>query len=166
MKNIGKILAALLAVAVMLSFTMVTVFAEEATETVADSSADTTEETKAETKAETEDEHKHDSSEKEDSKTDKEKEAEKFLLMTGLVTLGIIVVVLICVAVWALKDKERALKTWRSFKSEFKKIVWADRHQTTKNTILVILAVVVFGAAIGLVDYLFSLGVVGLGKLI
>ncbi len=164
MKNIGKILAALLAVAVMLSFTMVTVFAEDVTETVADSSVDTDGETATETEAADEDDQE--TSETEATDSDEETDEDKFLRMTGLVTLGIIVVVLICVAVWAFKDKERALKTWRSFKSEFKKIVWADRHQTTKNTILVILVVVVFGAVIGLLDYLFSLGVVGLGNLI
>ncbi len=172
MKNVGKILVALLALAIMLSFSSVIAFADETEEdsvTTTEAAKDETEkETEAETKAESkpaDDGHDHD---KETTATDKKEETKKdnFVLYTGLITLGIVVIILICVLVWILKDKERALKTWRSFKSEFKKIVWAEKHDTMKKTILVIVALVVFGVVIGLLDYLFSAAVVGLGKLI
>lgn len=174
MKNVGKILAALLALVVLLSFSSVIAFAEEAddsaasTDAVTDESKDETssdetsgDETSAETKAD--EESKKDTT---TSTTEKEDEEDHFVLYTGLITLAIIVVIAICVVVWILKDKERALKTWRSFKSEFKKIVWAEKHETLKKTIIVVVALVVFGAVIGLLDYLFSLAVVSLGKLI
>ncbi len=173
MKNVGKILAALLALAVLLSFSSVIAFANEAedsavsTDAVSDESKgeESSEETSkneasAETKAD--DESKKDTT----TSTTTKKDDDHFVLYTGLITLGIIVVIAICVVVWILKDKERALKTWRSFKSEFKKIVWAEKHETLKKTIIVVVALVVFGAVIGLLDYLFSLAVVSLGKLI
>lgn len=175
MKNVGKILAALLALAVLLSFSSVIAFADEAedsavsTDAVSDESKgeESSEETSkneasAETKAD--DESKKDTTTS--TSTTTKKDDDHFLLYTGLITLGIIVVIAICVVVWILKDKERALKTWRSFKSEFKKIVWAEKHETLKKTIIVVVALVVFGAVIGLLDYLFSLAVVSLGKLI
>ena len=173
MKNVGKILVALLALTVMLSFSSVIAFADEAedavtTEAVAEeeTAEETEAETEAETKAETED--KKDTTTGTTGTTNKteEKEEDHFVLYTGLITLGIVAVILVCVLVWVLKDKERALKTWRSFKSEFKKIVWAEKHDTMKKTRLVVVALVVFGVVIGLIDYLFSLAVVGLGKII
>lgn len=177
MKNVGKILAALLALAVLLSFSSVIAFADEAedsavsTDAVSDESKgeESSEETSkneasAETKAD--DESKKDTTTSTSTSTTTKKDDDHFLLYTGLITLGIIVVIAICVVVWILKDKERALKTWRSFKSEFKKIVWAEKHETLKKTIIVVVALVVFGAVIGLLDYLFSLAVVSLGKLI
>ncbi len=171
MKNVGKILAALLALAVLLSFSSVIAFAEEAddsaasTEAVSDESKDeaSSDETSAETKAD--DESKKDTTTSTTEKKDDEEE-DHFVLYTGLITLAIILVIAICVVVWILKDKERALKTWRSFKSEFKKIVWAEKHETLKKTIIVVVALVVFGAVIGLLDYLFSFAIVSLGKLI
>ncbi len=173
MKNFGKILVALLALTVMLSFSSVIAFAD--TEADAESGdtveAESSEETEAETSDDTtaadtaEDSKEEDNKDEADDK-DEEEEEDHFVLYTGLITLGIVVIILICVLVWVLKDKGRALKTWRSFKSEFKKIVWAEKHDTMKKTILVIIALVVFGVVIGLLDYLLSAAVVGLGKLI
>ncbi len=172
MKNFGKILVALLALTVMLSLSSVVAFADEtaadvdSTDTAAEAETDedeATADTGAETSADTADTAEEDDDEDED---EADEEEDHFVLYTGLITLGIVVIILVCVLVWVLKDKERALKTWRSFKSEFKKIVWAEKHDTMKKTILVIIALVVFGVVIGLLDYLFSLAVVGLGKLI
>ena len=84
----------------------------------------------------------------------------------GLITLIILAVIVVGIVIWVLRDRERALKLWRSFKSEFKKVVWADKHETLKNTILVIIAIIVFAAVIGLVDYLLSVLIVTVGKLI
>ncbi len=70
----------------------------------------------------------------------------------------------------AKKDKpsfvERVKKFWREYKSELKKVVWASRELTLKNTLIVAVAVVIVGACIGLLDFAFSTGVVELGKLI
>ena len=70
------------------------------------------------------------------------------------------------ILIWVLRDRERAVKTWRSFKSEFKKIVWADKHETLKNTILVVVAILVFALIFGVVDYLLSLLIVTIGRIL
>lgn len=55
---------------------------------------------------------------------------------------------------------------FRNYKSEFKKIVWASPKSVIHNTAIVLIAVVSIGACIGLLDYVFSIGIVGLGRLI
>ena len=70
----------------------------------------------------------------------------------------------------AKKDKpsfiERTKKFWREYKSELKKVAWATRESTLKNTLIVAVAVVVVGACIGVLDFAFSSGIVALGKLL
>ena len=70
----------------------------------------------------------------------------------------------------AKKDKpsfvERVKKFWREYKSELKKVVWATRESTLKNTLIVAVAVVVVGVCIGILDFAFSSGIVALGKLL
>ena len=70
----------------------------------------------------------------------------------------------------AKKDKpsfgERVKKFWREYKSELKKVVWATREMTLKNTLIVAVAVVIVGACIGILDFAFSSGIVALGKLL
>lgn len=176
-KMTGRILAALFAITVILSFSTI-VFAEEAedtntveavtdgsenADTAADSEAEEADGAVADT-AESSDDTNAASAEESEKKD--EDEEDHSLLWSGIITLIVIVVVVVCVLAWVFKDKERALRTWRSFKSEFKKVVWADKHDTLKNTVLVIVAAVVIAAILGLVDYLFSLGIVSLGKLI
>ncbi len=55
---------------------------------------------------------------------------------------------------------------FKNLKSEFKKIVWYPKDSTIHSTILVLVSVVILSAFIGLLDYLFSIGIVGLGRLI
>ena len=50
----------------------------------------------------------------------------------------------------------------RESKSELKKIVWASPKQITNNSVLVIVAILVCGAAVSLVDFLFLSGVQGI----
>ena len=68
------------------------------------------------------------------------------------------------------KDKpsfiERTKKFWREYKSELKKVVWATRENTMKNTLIVAVAVIIVGACIGVLDFAFSSGIVALGKLL
>jgi preprotein translocase subunit SecE len=47
-------------------------------------------------------------------------------------------------------------------KSELKKIVWASPKQITNNSILVIVAILVCGAAVSLVDFLLLSGIQGI----
>lgn len=61
---------------------------------------------------------------------------------------------------------ERLKKFWRDYKSELKKIVWCPWKQVRKNSVLVIVAVIVISAVIGLLDFGFSNAIIYLGKLV
>ena len=50
-------------------------------------------------------------------------------------------------------------KWFRDLKSECKKIVWPTRKQTTKNTAIVLVTVLVIGAFIWILDAVFNLGI-------
>ena len=56
-------------------------------------------------------------------------------------------------------------KFFRDYKSEFKKISWTTTKDTTKKTIMVIVAIVIIGACIFAVDTIFNYGFIELGKL-
>ncbi len=55
---------------------------------------------------------------------------------------------------------------FKSCKSEMKKVVWASWPSVRKNTIMVLVCIIVISAAIALVDLLFSNGFRILGELI
>ncbi len=52
----------------------------------------------------------------------------------------------------------RLAKKFKGLKSEFRKITWANLRTTTKSFAIVLVGLIVFGAAIGLID-------LGLGSL-
>ena len=54
----------------------------------------------------------------------------------------------------------------KSCKSEMNKIVWASPKSVLTNSIMVIVAIAVIGLAIGLLDYIFSAGIVALNRII
>jgi len=54
----------------------------------------------------------------------------------------------------------------KELKSELKKITWYSRKDTLQATLWVCVALVIFGAILGLVDYLLGHGVAFLGTLI
>ena len=59
----------------------------------------------------------------------------------------------------------KAGNAWRGFKSELKKIVWPSWKQVLKNTLVVLVVVVICAIIIGVLDYAFSQGVVALTDL-
>jgi len=61
---------------------------------------------------------------------------------------------------------QRIKAFFKTYKSEMKKISWASLKSVRSNTILVLVCIVILSAFIGLLDYVFSLGIVGLGRLI
>ena len=67
-------------------------------------------------------------------------------------------------------DKESAGKRiagwFRSLKSEMKKIVWASPKTVVRNSLMVIITIVVVAVVIALFDYVFSAGIVGLNRII
>ena len=54
----------------------------------------------------------------------------------------------------------------RSVRAELKKITWASFASVRSNTLMTIVAIVIFAAAIGVVDYVFSQFIYILGLLI
>lgn len=61
---------------------------------------------------------------------------------------------------------KRMAAWFKSLRSESKKVVWANAASVRKNTLVVIICVIIIAAVLGLVDYLLSGAVVGLGRLI
>ncbi len=60
----------------------------------------------------------------------------------------------------------RIAKFWRDFRSEMKKVVWMSGSDLRKNSILVLVGVVVISAVIGLIDFGLSQAIGALGKLV
>ena len=165
-KNVWKILAAVISLAVMLSFSLVTVLAdtpeETGTEAVTDAATDAGTDAGTETGTAAVTEAETTASTGSSSSGTSSTNGTHF----GIATIIIVAVILIGFAIWALRDREKSAKTWRSFKSEFKKIVWANPHETLKNSILVVIAIVLFAAVLGVIDYLLSLLIVAIGTAI
>ena len=60
----------------------------------------------------------------------------------------------------------RAKKWFRELRSETKKVVWPNRSQVTKNTIIVISTVLIIGIFIWVLDFILNFGVQFLIKLL
>ena len=185
-------LALLLAVVLMLSLFPVAAFALEdagaasedeagivldASQTTDTSEADA--ETDAETNAETEaeasgdtaaDEHDHDHDhDHEDEGTAGEgedtTEEEKGMSLGDIISLAVLGVVIILVVIYCLTHKEKVAKLFRGLKSELKKIVWTPWNQVRKNTVVVLVIIIATIIVIGVLDFLFSRGILALGKI-
>lgn len=65
-----------------------------------------------------------------------------------------------------IKFSERVKRFFREYKSEMKKIVWYSRKDTIKSTTLVVVAIVISAAFIGVLDFGFSKLVLALGSLV
>ena len=63
------------------------------------------------------------------------------------------------------KLTERIKKLWRDYKSDFKKIVWPSKEETTRSTVVVVSTIVAFAAAIAILDFIFSKGLTLLSHL-
>ena len=60
----------------------------------------------------------------------------------------------------------RIAKFWRDFRSEMKKVVWMSGSDLRKNSILVLISVVVISAVIGLIDFALSQAINALGSIV
>ncbi len=56
------------------------------------------------------------------------------------------------------KSGNRITRFFKEVKSELKKVTWPSKKQVTKNTLVVIAAVVLIGIVIWVLDLIFSLG--------
>ena len=63
------------------------------------------------------------------------------------------------------KKKGKIKNAWNGFKSEFKKITWPSWLQVRKNTLVVIVVVVLATILIGALDYAFKEGFIALTNL-
>ena len=142
-KILVSLLTLVLTVALMFSLFSVSVFAEDASSTTGSSTTTT-------------DDH---------AGHDHDDEKEETNIVETIISLSIVGVVLIAVAVYCIVKKEKVAKFFRAIKSEMKKIVWFSWKDTRKNSIVVIVAVVIIAAFIGLLDLVFNNGVDMLYKL-
>ncbi len=153
-----KTLAAFLALALMLSLCSLSIFADEPEATTAEGEATTAapDETTAapadETTAASDDDHDHDHGFPWDA-----------VISFGIVIIAIIVLLIVYFV--NPKFKEKVQNFFRSLKSELNKVVWSSKDDVKKNTIVVLIFVAAFAVLIGLLDFLFSKGIIALGKL-
>ena len=146
-KILVSLLTLVLTVALMFSLFSVSVFAEDASSSTTGSSSSTT----------TDDDHAGHDHGDEEKKEDNTVET--------IISLSIVGVVAIAVAIYCIVNKEKVGKFFRALKSEMHKIVWFSWKDTRKNSIVVIVAVVIIAAVIGLLDLAFKNGVDILYKL-
>ena len=64
------------------------------------------------------------------------------------------------------EEQGKGGKFLRSLKSEFKKISWSSWKDVRKNTLVVLVVVIAVAILIGIVDVLFSKGIIALDNLI
>lgn len=153
-----KTLAAFLALALMLSICSLSIFADEPDANAAEGEATTAapDETTAapadETTAASGDDHDHDHGFPWDA-----------VISFGIVIIAIIVLLIVYFV--NPKFKEKVQNFFRSLKSELNKVVWSSKDDVKKNTVVVLIFVAAFAVLIGLLDFLFSKGIIALGKL-
>ena len=156
-------LSLILALVLVFSLFSVSVFAEDAadsdteTEVVTDGAVESGAESESE--AETGDGHDHDHE-------DEKEEEKKGMSTFDIVSLAILGVLIVVGVIYCLKNKEKVGKFLRSLKSEFKKISWSSWRDVRKNTIVVLIVVIAVAILIGVVDVLFSKGIIALDNLI
>ena len=94
-----------------------------------------------------------------------DEEEEKSLGLGFWISIGVLGALVIVGVVFAIIKREK-LKTWLlSYKSELKKIVWSSKNDVKKNTIVVVVAIVIVAVIVGLLDFAFSKGIIALGQL-
>ena len=160
-----KWIAVLCAMLLTVSLFAIPAFADTtAAETEADTTvteevtdADTSDETTADTSDETSaDEEETTGS---GSGTTTNKNEKKGLSTQTIVWLIVAAVVVVVGVVLGIKFRERIKKFLRVYKSEAKKIVWLPWDQTKKSTIVVIIVLLICAAAICLLDFGLSKGI-------
>ena len=61
---------------------------------------------------------------------------------------------------------KRVVRFFRDYKSEVKKIVWCPWNQVRKNTLVVVVVIVASAEVVGVLDYVFTQGLIALGALL
>ena len=166
------ILAALLSLLMLFSAFAIPAFAEDATTAEETTAAETTVETTAEstesesasettaatttaatTTAATTTENKAEAEAKKEQKT------------RGIINLCVGAVLLIALAALIIAFRGKIPSWWKGLKSECGKITWCPKEKLKKNTIVVVIIILVIAVAIGVLDFVFSRGMILLGEL-
>ena len=134
--------------------------AEDTADTTADTVADTAEDTAA-----AGEDSAADTTETSDESAGAE-EDESGISTGTIVSIAIVAVIVIAAAVYCIKNKEKVAKFFREVRSECKKIVWTPAKTVKKNTIVVLVIMIVCVIVIAALDLLFSKGIVWLGNII
>ena len=153
-KLIRSALSLILVLMLVFSLGAVNAFADEASE----SEVVTDGATAAESETVADDGHDHDHEE--------EEEAKEGMTTFDIVSLAILGALIVAGVIYCLKNKEKVGKFLRSLKSEFKKISWSSWRDVRKNTLVVLVVVIAVAILIGVVDVLFSKGIIALDNLI
>ncbi len=87
-------------------------------------------------------------------------------LIRALINLGVGVVILVVLGILAYKFRAKIPGWWKGLKSECGKITWCPKDKLKKNTIVVVIIIVAIAIAIGILDFVFSSGMMLLGNLV
>ena len=167
------ILAALLSLLMLFSAFAIPAFAEDATTAEETTAAETTVETTAES---TESESASETTAatttattttKEETTTENKAEAEakKQQKTRGIINLCVGAVILIALAALIIAFRGKIPSWWKGLKSECGKITWCPKEKLRKNTFVVVIIILAIALAIGVLDFVFSRGMILLGEL-
>ena len=171
------ILAALLSLLMLFSAFAIPAFAEDVTTAEETTAAETVEETEAGSDTESESESATETgteastttsaTTKEETTTeDKEAaEAAKQQKTRGIINLCVGAAILIALAVLIIVYRAKIPTWWKGLKSECGKITWCPKEKLKKNTFVVVIIILVIALAIGVLDFVFSRGMILLGDL-
>ena len=171
------ILAALLSLLMLFSAFAVPAFAEDATTAEETTAAETVEETEAGSETETESESATEqgteasttasATTKEETTTEDKAaaEAKKQQKTRGIINLCVGAAILVALAVLVIVYRAKIPTWWKGLKSECGKITWCPKEKLKKNTFVVVIIILVIAAAIGVLDFVFSRGMILLGDL-
>ena len=104
---------------------------------------------------------------KEETTTENKEEAEKKKQqkIRGYINLGVGAAILIALAVLIFVYRAKIPAWWKGLKSECGKITWCPKEKLKKNTLVVVIIILVIAVAIGVLDFVFSRGMILLGDL-
>ena len=159
--RLNKFVAVLLAALLMFSVLAIPAFAEE-TSSAVDSSAEVT--SSGETSSATETGSSATSSATDPGATEKKELNWNGIIAGGVVLLAILVLVVLYFVNAGFHA--RANRFFKEYSSELRKVVWSPWRDVKKNTAIVIIFSAFFAIVIGVLDFVFSKGIIALKPLI
>ena len=92
--------------------------------------------------------------------------SEHINLVIAVCVVVVLVIAYFVARLVSKKFREKSTKFWKDYKAEFKKLVWPTKEQFWKNSLVVLVAVVVGAVVLALLDYGITQGFYGLKELI